>query len=530
MSLLQYIFVIFCSAFLTNATRPNFIFILTDDQDVTLDSMQALPNTIKYIANEGITFNNTFIATPICCPSRTETIAGRNFHNIKKQGDNDCMNIAATYNVFNNNESMFQVFSRNGYDTGSFGKLTNNMGKFWCDSNPKLKGFSRIHCPCDYNNFYGQKYFDKYINGTKKSYTLKVTPTAYETSFVGNASLVWIKQRLEDQKQNASAKPFIMWIGPHAPHYPATPAAWYADKYNTVKAPLTPNYNKSDQNKHSFVGTNPYITENASEWIDQLYRDRLRSLLSVDDMVYDIVTLLQQYSEQFANTYILYTSDHGYHLGQYDVPCSKEQPYEETIRIPMYMRGPTVPKNKISYDIVGNIDILPTFLSLAGIEYDNNTYDGHTWTDGILTDDMDADNYKRTTYLTQYQSVGTYGFSHCNTWFPASDGSVCPGEVKSPPEKNPEGKAWLVDQSTTNNWRALRIINKTSNVMYAEFVHNGSWNDNTFKKPYFYEFYDINADPFQMKNGYDKLSNATKEQLHTMLMTYGDCKGANCFL
>ena len=105
----------------------------------------------------------------------------------------------------------------------------------------------------------------------------------------------------------------INYLGPHAPHYPSTPAAWYADRYNDAKAPKTPNYNKSDSNKHAFVGTNPFITENASWWIDQLYRDRLRSLLSVDDLVKDIVELLNQYPTEMDNTYILYTSDHGYH-------------------------------------------------------------------------------------------------------------------------------------------------------------------------------------------------------------------------
>eukprot|EP00486_Rosalina_sp_Unknown_P003721 CAMPEP_0201576512 /NCGR_PEP_ID=MMETSP0190_2-20130828/22372_1 /ASSEMBLY_ACC=CAM_ASM_000263 /TAXON_ID=37353 /ORGANISM="Rosalina sp." /LENGTH=108 /DNA_ID=CAMNT_0048007445 /DNA_START=767 /DNA_END=1090 /DNA_ORIENTATION=+ len=107
-------------------------------------------------------------------------------------------------------------------------------------------------------------------------------------------------------------------------------------------------------------------------------------------------------------------------------------------------------------DIVGNIDILPTFLSLAGITYDKDTYDGRSWTTGLLngvdvadeeydnvitTDTSSADAW-RTVYLSQYMSVGTYGFSHCSTWFPSSDGSVCPGQNKKPPENAPNGEAW----------------------------------------------------------------------------------------
>ena len=107
--------------------RPNFIFVLADDQDLLFDSMQYMPNTQKFIVNEGLTLSNAFIATPVCCPSRTETITGRVFQNIKREGFNSCMNIAAQYNVLNNTDSLFAIFHQNNYSTASFGKLTNDL-------------------------------------------------------------------------------------------------------------------------------------------------------------------------------------------------------------------------------------------------------------------------------------------------------------------------------------------------------------------------------------------------------------------
>lgn len=151
------------------------------------------------------------------------------------------------------------------------------------------------------------------------------------------------------------------------------------------------------------------------------------------------------------------------------MPCSKQQPYEETIRVPMYLMGPNVPKKKVITDIVGNIDILPTFLSFAEIEYDENVYDGRSWTD------IDNESEWRSVYLTQYESVGTYAFGHCSTWFASPNGSVCPGMNLNPPNVNDKGEQWLVDDAATNNWRALRILNESMNAMYAEFV-NASWN------------------------------------------------------
>ena len=200
-------------------SQPNFIFILADDQDLVFDSMSVMSNTLKYIKDEGMTFNNAFIATPICCPSRTETISGRAFHNIKNVDSPLCMHIAAQYNVFNNTNSMFQTFHRNGYNTGSFGKLTNDMPTYFCNDNPPmLDGFTRVNCPCYYNDFYGTKYVD--YDETTSNYTLYTLPVdenTYETSYVGNASLKWISEQLQQQDTNNKAAPFIAWIGPHAP-------------------------------------------------------------------------------------------------------------------------------------------------------------------------------------------------------------------------------------------------------------------------------------------------------------------------
>ena len=274
--------------------------------------MDYMPFTKHFFESNGMTFTNSFIATPICCPSRTESITGRGFHNIR-QPPVDCMDISATFNVFNNTQSMFQVFHRNGYDTSSFGKLTNNMIQYFCvHSPPFTNGFDRIHCPCDYNNFYGAKYMNYYPNGTLTvDSNIALTPHLYETAMVGNASIQYLSQIIVDPKHN---RPFMTWIGVHAPHYPADPASWYSHLYSNETAPRTPNFNVHVDDHYNFVSSNPELNGTAIEWIDQLWRDRLRSLLSVDDLVRDLVELLESH-DVLKNTYILFSSDHGYHLG-----------------------------------------------------------------------------------------------------------------------------------------------------------------------------------------------------------------------
>jgi N-acetylglucosamine-6-sulfatase len=79
---------------------------------------------------------------------------------------------------------------------------------------------------------------------------------------------------------------------------------------------------------------------------DYVYRRRLQTLLSVDDLVGDIVAKLNA-SGLLDNTYIIYTADNGFHLGQFRQPFDKRTLYEADIRVPMVIRGPGVTKNLV---------------------------------------------------------------------------------------------------------------------------------------------------------------------------------------
>ncbi|KAL1953428.1 hypothetical protein VTO42DRAFT_2835 [Malbranchea cinnamomea] len=66
------------------------------------------------------------------------------------------------------------------------------------------------------------------------------------------------------------------------------------------------------------------------------------------------------------NTYIFYTSDNGYHIGQHRLQPGKECGFEEDINVPLIVRGPTVPKGQVSEIVTTHTDLTPTLLELAG--------------------------------------------------------------------------------------------------------------------------------------------------------------------
>lgn len=86
----------------------------------------------------------------------------------------------------------------------------------------------------------------------------------------------------------------------------------------------------------------------------------------MDELVDSLVTRLEE-SEQLDNTYIIYTSDNGFHIGQHRLPPGKTCGYEEDIRVPLFIRGPGIQQGFEEDSVTTHIDMAPTIFQLAGI-------------------------------------------------------------------------------------------------------------------------------------------------------------------
>src|SRR5262249_3634641 len=132
-------------------------------------------------------------------------------------------------------------------------------------------------------------------------------------------------------------------VAPYVPHLPATPAPRYADAFPGVQAPRTPPFNRADMRaERQWLQNRPLLGNQQISTIDQVYRRRLQSMLGVEDMVQNVVDALQK-TGQLDNTYIVFTSDNGFHLGQHRLPPGKQAAFEENIHVPLIVRGPAVP-------------------------------------------------------------------------------------------------------------------------------------------------------------------------------------------
>lgn len=141
-------------------------------------------------------------ATPICCPSRTESFTGRYFHNVHVD-KGGCMHVNAAGNVFNTTgSSMFFQMEQAGYKTGVFGKVTNDQGGVYWNpgkqSTWEATGMTHIDSPIEYNDFDTPNYFKKFANGTKMVEKLDAANprfgTTYQTAQIGNRTLEWLDE------------------------------------------------------------------------------------------------------------------------------------------------------------------------------------------------------------------------------------------------------------------------------------------------------------------------------------------------
>jgi hypothetical protein len=186
------------------ASQPNIVLMLTDDQDIELGSMNAMSFT-SALGRQGANFTNFFAHTPVCCPSRSELLAGRYFHSLKNDGFDPagCMHINASTGTPSGDAPAFAVaLKAAGYATGLFGKHYNSGGmRKVC---PAPVGDGTMVVPEGWMEYLGACPDTCYVNCTynKNGGTASfLDPTAadgsnYGTSVIGNASLAFVKRAM----------------------------------------------------------------------------------------------------------------------------------------------------------------------------------------------------------------------------------------------------------------------------------------------------------------------------------------------
>jgi arylsulfatase A-like enzyme len=372
-------------------TRANILFILADDHSAQAVSaygglyhtLAPTPN-IDRLADEGMIMRNVFCTNAICGPSRASILTGKYSHVngfYKNEGGGQ----------FNPDQWTFpEELQRNGYQTALFGKW--HLG-----SEPRGFDFYKTHEGDGQQGYYWNPVYND--NGEI------VTEKGYATNLTTDFALNWLKQI------SSNDKPFCLLLHYKASHRSWEPDSKYVGLWKDTEMPYPTTYNDDYITREKTAGDtemeindlnrqdlklippenikgneiyswfsfgnkrdeNVYLDrtlspeENRNLKFQTYIKDYLACVKSVDDNVGRILDYLDK-SGLADNTFVVYTSDQGFFLGEHGW-FDKRFMYEESLRVPFLVRYPKkVKAGTENTDIITNIDFAPTLLEVAGIE------------------------------------------------------------------------------------------------------------------------------------------------------------------
>ena len=345
--------------------RPNVVVIMTDDQ--TVESMRVMPNVRGLLAEQGVTFDNSFVSYSLCCPSRSTFLTGQYAHNHGVWG-NTSPN--GGYYKLDSTNTLPVWLQRAGYQTVHLGKYLNGYGTRNATEVPP--GWGEWYGSIDPTTY---RFYNYNLNENGKVVNYGTGVANYQTDVYARKAVDIITRQAVDPR------PFFLSVAFLAPHAGAprdpddptgqatpSPAVRHRNYFAAQALPLPPSFNELDvSDKPAGIRNRPQLTNARIAAIRENYQQRLESLLAVDDAVGLIVNQLAAIGE-LDKTYILFTSDNGFFHGEHRVPQGKVLLYEPSIRVPLILRGPGIPAGKHRSQFVSNIDLARTIVGATGAQ------------------------------------------------------------------------------------------------------------------------------------------------------------------
>jgi arylsulfatase A-like enzyme len=458
--------------------------------DMRADDLNWMPNVKNLIAAQGASFVNSFAPYPLCCPSRASFLKGQYAHNHGVLGNS----LPFGFPAFGDKSTIATDLQRAGYATVFLGKYLNHYGPEpapdgssdhsthyvppgWTDwrGAPEVMRHGRNH-----GGPYNYRDTTLNVNGT-----LQPHQGAYQTKLFGKISTAIIDHR-------ASGRPFFFWASYVAPHFGSpvepddlgvSPAVTDAvrDRFDNIITSPPGSVEGDVSDKPLFIQSRAAPSDHQIAVFTEHYRQRIEALTILDYQVKETIAALRR-SGELANTFVIFTSDNGYLLGEHRTG-GKILPYEPSLRVPLVIRGPGIPAGVTRDDPAMTIDLAPTIDQMASASTPR---------------DMDGQS------LLQTARTGDDGWTRAVLT-----------------ETGPYGQldSWMQGATTDPGSQAARfgLGIRTARYLYVR------WASEEF------ELYDLSADPEEFNNVVDDPAYAlVLESLRSSLAAIRDCHGAGC--
>jgi arylsulfatase A-like enzyme len=443
--------------------RPNIVFILTDDLSWNL--VQYMPN-VQAMQREGMTFTNYFVTDSLCCPSRASIFSGRYPHNHGVLTNTPPTGGFSAFRRGAEAETFATSLQDAGYRTSMMGKYLNGYkpaGRYvapgW--SNWQVSGG-------------GYAGFNYALSTNGRIAHFGRSHRAYLTDVLRRRSKAFVSRVAR------KGNPFLIEVATFAPHRPSTPAPRDRYAFPGLTAPRDAAFDAVPANAPAWLRGRPPLSQEEIATMDTEFQRRAQSVQAVDMLVGQVRRLLRERGLD-RNTYVVFSSDNGYHMGERRLLAGKMTAYDSDVRVPLIVTGPGVPAGSTMNALAENVDLAPTFMRLGGVR-PPSWVDGH----GLVS---------------------------------LLRGQVPPGwrDAVLIEHHHPETPNGDPDRQTTSSgnppsYEALR----TANELYVEYVDGER------------EWYDLTNDPNQLHNAYGELQPDAQEALHERLVELEGCRGAGC--
>ncbi|MFO0734296.1 MAG: sulfatase [Labilithrix sp.] len=447
--------------------KPNIVFILADD--LALNLLPFMPHVLEMQKN-GLTFVNYFVSDSLCCPSRSSIYTGRFPHDT---------------GVFTNggDDGGYAQFKKMGNETATFGSALQNagyrtmmMGKYLNGYEPVAANDAGTPVPPGWTEWavagaaYKELNYDLNQTGTVHHYGK--ADTDYLTDVIAGLGVGFVKADVG----KPSAQPFLLEMATFAPHSPFTPAPRDVNLFPGLVAPRTPAFDAApDADAVTWLKATPALTKVNKDKIDANFRERAQAVQAIDKAIGDLQAAVAA-AGQADNTYFVFSSDNGFHMGEHSLRPGKQTAFDTDIHVPLIVTGPGVPKGAVADQIAQNVDLCSTFAELGG-GTPIATQNGHSLV-ALLRGETPAD--WRTAALIE----------HHGSSFDPTDPDA-PEELSGDPP----------------TYNALR----TKDVVYIEYAGGEV------------EYHDRRTDPDELHNTAKALTAGQKAALHTTLEAMKTC-------
>jgi arylsulfatase A-like enzyme len=284
---------------------------------------------------------------------------------------------------------------------------------------------------------------------------------------------------IADQAEHGT--PFLLEVATFAPHHPATPAPRDVHTFRSVRNPRTLAFNVLPENAPSWLFGHLPIARSWYPVMDRQFRRRVRAVQGVDRLVGALRDELAA-TGQLRNTVFVFSSDNGYHIGQYRLHAGKRTAFDTDIRVPLVITGPGIGRGSVNQDVVENIDLAPTFDAL-----------GHATTPV----EVDGASLLPLLHARQVRWRTMAGIEYAQT---------ASSNLDPDAQSYSEGQPPTYDGIRTRSFTYIRYANGER------------------------EFYDRSTDPAEISNVYRLLSRKVRDQLDERLSALSTCRGqAQCW-